>query len=71
MEHRALGFTYLCDESQKKGVEWEDFGCDAIKICGYYQGVNLIKKSNANNLKGLKKTLFTKPAQLVFEMEIV
>lgn len=71
LEHRALWLYLLCDEAQKKGLRWEDFGCDAIKRCGCYQGTNLVKKGDTNSLKGLKKTLFSKPAQLVFEMKIV
>ena len=30
-----------------------------------------IKKGNTDSLKGLKKVLFTKPAQLVFEMDVL
>ena len=35
------------------------------------QGADLVKKGGTDSLKGLKKTLFTKPAQLVFEMDIL
>ncbi|MBQ5858069.1 MAG: L-2-amino-thiazoline-4-carboxylic acid hydrolase, partial [Peptococcaceae bacterium] len=36
-----------------------------------YQGAGLREKAGgSDSLKGLKKTLFTKPAQLVFEMKI-
>ena len=34
-------------------------------------GKNLVKKGKTKSLKGLKKTLFTKPAQWVFEMEVL
>ena len=30
-----------------------------------------VKKGNTDSLKGLKKVLFTKPAQLVFEMDVL
>ena len=43
----------------------------AIKRCGLSQGADLVKKGKTDSLKGLRKTLFTKPAQLVFEMKIL
>lgn len=70
LEHRATWLYLLCDEAKKKGLEWEDFAPAAIKRCGIFQGNNLVKKGNTDSLKGLKKTLFTKPAQWVFEMDI-
>lgn len=70
MEHRALWLYLLCDEAAKKGLSWEDFAPEAIRRCGLYQGGNLVEKGGTQSLKGLKKTLFTKPAQWVFEMKI-
>ena len=70
LEHRDLWLYLLCDEAAKKGLEWENFAPDAIRRCGVYQGDNLVKKGGTQSLKGLKKTLFTKPAQWVFEMKI-
>lgn len=71
LEHRALWLYLLCDEAGKQGLKWEDFGCNAIKRCGLYQGKNLVEKGKTRSLKGLKKVLFTRIARLVFEMEIV
>ena len=71
LEHRALWLYLLCDEAGKRGLDWKDFGSDAIKRCGLSQGANLVKKGKTDSLKGLKKTLFTKPAQFVFEMDIL
>ena len=71
LEHRAFWLYLLCDEAKKKGLEPKDFAMDAIKRCGLSQGENLVKKGKTDSLKGLKKTLFTKPAQLVFEMKIL
>ncbi len=68
--HRAFWLYLLCDEAQKKGLEWEDFAPAAIKRCGLSQGADLVKKGGTDSLKGLKKTLFTKAAQWVFEMEV-
>lgn len=70
LEHRATWLYLLCDEARKRGLEWEDFAPAAVKRCGLYQGNGLVSKGGTDSLKGLKKTLFTKPAQLVFEMDI-
>lgn len=71
LEHRAFWLYLLCDEAGKRGLEWEDFGSAAVRRCGLSQGKNLVKKGGTDSLKGLKKTLFTKAAQLVFEMDIL
>ena len=71
LEHRALWMYLLCDEAKKKGLDSSEYAPDAIKRCGLFQGANLRKKAGGgSSLKGLKKTLFTKPAQWVFEMDI-
>ncbi len=70
LEHRAFWLYLLCDEAGKHGLEWDDFAPDAIKRCGLSQGADLVKKGKTDSLKGLKKTLFTKAAQLVFEMDV-
>ena len=70
LEHRAYWLYLLCDEAQKRGLDPRDFASDAVKRCGLTHGADLVKKGNTDSLKGLRKTLFTKPAQLVFEMKI-
>ncbi len=70
LEHRATWLYLLCDEAQKRGLDPRDFGSDAVKRCGLMQGKKLVEKGKTDSLKGLKKTLFTLPAQLVFEMKI-
>ena len=70
LEHRALWLYLLCDEAGKRGLDWRDFGGAAVRRCGLSQGENLVKKGGTKSLKGLRKTLFTKPAQWVFEMEV-
>jgi len=71
LEHRALWLYLLSDEAEKKGLKLEEYGPAAVKRCGIYQGGNLRKKAGgSDSLKGLKKTLFSKIAQWVFEMEI-
>ena len=70
LEQRAQWLYLLCDEAGKKGLEWEDFAPAAIKRCGLAQGSELVKKGKTDSLKGLKRTLFNPPAQLVFEMKI-
>ena len=72
LEHRALWMYLLCDEARKKGLPPEEYAPAAIKRCGLFQGANLRKKAGGgSSLKGLKKTLFTKPAQWVFEMKVL
>ena len=70
LEHRALWLYLLCDEAKKKGLETKDFAPAAVTRCGLYQGGELVKKGGTSSLKGLKKTLFGKFAQWVFEMKI-
>lgn len=71
LEHRAIWLYLLCDEAGKQGLDWWDFGSKAIRRCGIFQGKNLVRKGKTKSLKGLKKTLFTKPAQWVFEMKVL
>lgn len=68
--HRAIWLYLLCDEAGKRGLKWEDFAPDAIRRCGLSQGAELVKKGKTDSLKGLRRTLFTKPAQFVFEMDV-
>ena len=70
LEHRATWLYLLCDEAQKRGLDPKDFGSAAVKRCGLMQGKNLVEKGKTDSLTGLRKTLFTKPAQWVFEMDI-
>jgi len=70
LEHRALWMYLLCDEVRKKGLMPEEYAPQAIRRCGLYQGKNLVEKGGTTSLLGLKKTLFSKPAQWVFEMKI-
>lgn len=70
LEHRATWLYLLCDEAQKRGLDPRDFGSAAVKRCGITQGMGLIAKGKTDSLVGLRKTLFTKPAQWVFEMDI-
>lgn len=71
LEHRALWLYLLCEEAARQGLYWEKFAPEAIRRCGLYQGEGLVEKGDTRSLKGLKKTLFTKPAQWVFEMKII
>ncbi len=71
LEHRATWLYLLLKEGQKKGIQWEDIGYPAIRACGNMHGKALVDLSGTNSLKGLKKKLFTLPAQIVFEMKII
>lgn len=70
LEHRAYWLYLLCDEAGKRGLDWKDFGSAAIRRCGLTHGANHVEKGGTDSLIGLRKTLFTKPAQMVFEMKI-
>ncbi|MDD3429996.1 MAG: L-2-amino-thiazoline-4-carboxylic acid hydrolase [Oscillospiraceae bacterium] len=70
LEQRAKWLYLLCDEAKKRGLDPVDFGSAAIKRCGLSQGEDLVKQGKTDSLKGLRKTLFTKPAQWVFEMDV-
>lgn len=71
LEHRATWLYLLLKEGEKKGVKWEDLGYPAVKACGNIHGKKLIDLSGTSSLKGLKKKLFTIPAQMVFDMKIL
>lgn len=69
LEHRASWFYLLLNEVEKKGIAWEDVGYPAIHACGSMHGRDLVRAGGTNSLTGLKKTLFTLPARLVFDMK--
>lgn len=71
LEHRATWLYLLLKEAGKKGIEWEEIGFPAVRACGHMHGQDLVELSGTKSLKGLKKKLFTKPAQMVFEMKIL
>jgi len=71
LEHRAIWLYLLLKEAEKKGIQWEDIGFPAIKSCGNIHGKELVDLGRTSSLKGLKKKLFTIPAQIVFEMKIL
>ncbi|MGN0521707.1 MAG: L-2-amino-thiazoline-4-carboxylic acid hydrolase [Eubacterium sp.] len=71
LEHRALWMYLLCDEANKKGLPSTEYAPDAIRRCGLYQGALLREKGKkGDSLKGLKKSLFSIFAQVIFEMKI-
>ena len=71
LEHRAFWLYLLCDEAKKRGLDPRDFASDAVRRCGLSQGEGLVEKGKTDSLKGLKKTLFTMAARLVFEMDVI
>ncbi len=71
LEHRAFWLYLLVDEAEKRGLDPKDFASAAITRCGISQGNDLVKKGGTKSLKGLRKTLFTKAARWVFEMDLV
>lgn len=71
LEQRAQWLYLLTDEANKRGLPIEEFSSAAITRCGLNQGADLVKKGGTTSLKGLKKTLFTKGAQMIFEMDVI
>ncbi len=71
LEHRATWLYLILKEAGKKGVAWEDIGSPAVRACGHMHGKDLVDLSGTPSLKGLKKKLFTKPAQMIFDMKIL
>jgi len=71
LEHRATWLYLLLKEAEKKGVPWEDIGPPAVRACGNMHGKELVDLSGTSSLKGLKKKLFTRPAQMLFDMKIL
>ncbi len=71
IEHRATWLYLFLKEGEKKGIRWEEIGSPAIRTYGKMQGNELIDLSGTRSLKGLKRKLFTLPAQLVFDMKIL
>ena len=71
LEHRALWLYLLTDEAAKAGADPAAFAPAAVKRCGLFQGAELVAKGGGtNSRKSLKKGLFGKPAQMVFEMDV-
>ena len=71
LEHRALWLYLLTDEAAKADADPAIFAPAAVKRCGLYQGAELVKEGgDTKSLKSLKKGLFGKPAQMVFEMDV-
>ena len=71
LEHRALWLYLLTDEAARAGADPAAFAPAAVKRCGLFQGAELVAKGGGtNSLKSLKKGLFGKPAQMVFEMDV-
>lgn len=71
LEHRATWLYLLLKEAEKKGVKWEDIGYPATYACGNMQGKDFSEQAKTKSFKGLKKVLFTLPAQMVFDMKIL
>ncbi|MDR0403276.1 MAG: L-2-amino-thiazoline-4-carboxylic acid hydrolase [Treponema sp.] len=81
-EHRALWLYFLCDEARKAGVKPEQFAPAAIRRCGLFHGGRAItgidsRRAVAENTRGgescklLKKKLFPRAGQMIFEMKIL
>ena len=73
LDGEAIGYLQFCEipDAEANDLPPEEYAPAAIRRCGLYQGGLLRQKAGGgSSLKGLKKTLFTKPAQWVFEMDV-
>ncbi|MEG1608863.1 MAG: L-2-amino-thiazoline-4-carboxylic acid hydrolase [Clostridia bacterium] len=81
LEHRAMWLALLCDEAEAKGLDYNEFGRSSTFACGCFQGKILSEQDSDSDkdcdsaaqlasFKTLKKNLFSKPAQWMFEMDI-
>lgn len=68
LEHRATWLALLADSAEEKGLKLMDFAPEAIRKCGHMQGVKFA--DGTTSYKMLKKNLFGKAAQWVFEMDV-
>lgn len=69
LEHRAMWLALLCDEAEKNALQPQTFAPQAIRRCGQMQGEKL--SGGSKSFKTLRKNLFSKAAQWVFEMKIL
>lgn len=69
LEHRAMWLALLADGAEEKGLKISDFATDKIYKCGQIQGKELSR--GEKSYKVLRKRLFTKAAQWVFEMKVI
>ena len=70
LEHRALWLYLIWDEARKRGLDANEIASAAVTRCGSIHGKHLIDVGNCDTMKGLKKTLFGKGAQWVFEIDV-
>jgi hypothetical protein len=68
IEQRAIWPALLSEESEKKGLDINEFGNDAIFKCGTIKGKSLT--AGTTNFKMIKKNLFSFGARLMFEIKI-
>ncbi len=70
LEHRALWLYLIWDEARKRGLDANEIASAAVTRCGSIHGKHLIDVGKCDTMKGLKKTLFGKGAQWVFEIDV-
>ncbi|MBI9108150.1 MAG: L-2-amino-thiazoline-4-carboxylic acid hydrolase [Spirochaetales bacterium] len=69
IEHRAAWMYFLLDEAKKRGLEWEDFGREAILRCGRFHGQT--KFPDTENMKVFGEAFATEELKKVFDMNVV
>ena len=72
IEHRATWMYMLLKEALERGLDWDDFGREAVRKTGSIHG--LLKKEKMNDSASMEEfaTVFAgKTSRGVFEMEVV
>lgn len=69
LEQRAIWLALLSREAVEKGLDPMTFGDKSIFTCGCFQGKDLAE--GTEDLRNLKKNLFTFGARKIFEMDLV
>ncbi len=69
IEHRATWMYFLMDEARKRGLDWEDFGREAILRCGRFHGSS--KFPDTKSIKTFGDAFATEDLKKIFDMNIV
>ncbi|MBU2515892.1 L-2-amino-thiazoline-4-carboxylic acid hydrolase [bacterium] len=70
LEHRAMWLYLTLNEAEKKGLDY-DFAKPGVFHCGCIQGLQYLGGDKKKSLKTLKKNLFSRIAQKIFEMKVL
>ncbi len=69
IEHRATWMYLLMDEARKRGLDWEDFGRQAVLRCGRFHGSTKFPKTDS--IKTFGEAFVTEDLKKVFDMKVL